>query len=87
MVHVRAIWAIILAGSVAGATALTAGGQSGTATKGLVIDTGAVTPFVENMDRSLAFYHDVFDMDVPPLPAAGARPYNPPNPGLFAFFD
>ena len=53
----------------------------------LVVDTGAFTVFVEDMDKSLAFYHDVFDMDVPPLPAAGSRPYNNPNPGLFAFFD
>ena len=54
----------------------------------LVIDTGTFTPFVENMDRSLAFYHDVFDMEVPAPPAAGGpRPYNNPNPGLFAFFD
>src|SRR5262245_11239596 len=53
----------------------------------LVIDTGAFTVFVENMDKSLAFYHDVFDMEVPPLPPAGARAYNPPNPGLFTFFD
>ena len=62
-------------------------GQGAPGGKGLVIDTGAFTPFVENMDRSLAFYHDVFEMDVPPLPDTGARPYNPPNPGLFAFFD
>ena len=26
-------------------------------------------------------------MEVPPLPASGARPYNNPNPGLFKFFD
>jgi catechol 2,3-dioxygenase-like lactoylglutathione lyase family enzyme len=26
-------------------------------------------------------------MEVPPLPASGARPYNNPNPGLFIFFD
>lgn len=77
MVRIRAITAVVLA-SVAGA---------GADSKGLVIDTGAVTPFVENMDRSLAFYHDVFEMDVPPLPGTGARPYNPPNPGLFTFFD
>jgi len=62
-------------------------GQGAPGGKGLVIDTGAFTPFVENMDRSLAFYHDVFDMEVPPLPATGMRPYNSPNPGLFAFFD
>ena len=66
---------------------LVAAGQGAPATKGLVIDTGAFTPFVENMDRSLAFYHDVLDMEVPPLPATGVRPYNRPNPGLFAFFD
>jgi catechol 2,3-dioxygenase-like lactoylglutathione lyase family enzyme len=39
------------------------------------------------MDRSLAFYHDVFGMEVPPLPESGPRPYNNPNPRLFAFFD
>jgi predicted enzyme related to lactoylglutathione lyase len=54
---------------------------------GAVIGTGTFTGFVENMDRSLAFYHDAFGMDVPPLPASGARPYNPPNPQLFKWFD
>jgi catechol 2,3-dioxygenase-like lactoylglutathione lyase family enzyme len=62
-------------------------GQGAAEKPALVIDTGAFTPFVENMDRSLDFYHDVFDMEVPPLPASGTRPYNNPNPGLFAFFD
>jgi catechol 2,3-dioxygenase-like lactoylglutathione lyase family enzyme len=52
-----------------------------------VLDTGAFTPFVENMDRSLAFYHDVFGMEVPAMPESGARPYNNPNPGLFQFFN
>jgi catechol 2,3-dioxygenase-like lactoylglutathione lyase family enzyme len=66
---------------------LAVSGQTAPARKGLVIDTGTFTAFVEDMDRSLAFYHDVFDMEVPPLPATGARPYNRPNPGLFAFFD
>ena len=55
--------------------------------KGAVIGTGAFTSFVENMDRSLAFYHDAFGMEVPPLPASGERPYNNPNPRLFAMFD
>ena len=55
--------------------------------KGVVIGTGVFTTMVENMDRSLAFYHDVFGMDVPALPASGARPYNRPNPRLFAMFD
>lgn len=56
-------------------------------TSGAVVGTGVFTAFVENMDRSLAFYHDVFGMDVPALPASGARPYNRANPRLFAMFD
>jgi catechol 2,3-dioxygenase-like lactoylglutathione lyase family enzyme len=54
--------------------------------RGAVAGTGAFTSFVENMDRSLAFYHDVFGMDVPALPASGERAYNPSNPRLFAMF-
>ncbi len=54
--------------------------------RGAVVGTGVFTSFVENMDRSLAFYHDVFGMDVPAMPASGERPYNNPNPGLFRFF-
>jgi len=55
--------------------------------RGAVIGTGTFTSFVDNMDRSLAFYHDAFGMEVPALPASGARPYNPPNPQLFTWFD
>jgi catechol 2,3-dioxygenase-like lactoylglutathione lyase family enzyme len=73
---------VMAAGAAWALASLVVTGQSA-----LVIDTGAFTVFVEDMDRSLAFYHDVFDMDVPSLPPTGARPYNPPNPGLFAFFD
>jgi predicted enzyme related to lactoylglutathione lyase len=72
-------WALVAASAVRT--------QEATKDKGLVTDTGAFTVFVEDMDRTLAFYHDVFDMNVPPMPVAGARPYNNPNPGLFAFFD
>jgi hypothetical protein len=54
---------------------------------GAIIGTGTFTSFVENMDRSLAFYHDVFGMEVPPMPEAGERPYNRSNPQLFAMFD
>jgi catechol 2,3-dioxygenase-like lactoylglutathione lyase family enzyme len=54
---------------------------------GAVIGTGAVTSFVEDMDRSLAFYHEAFGMEVPALPESGARPYNPSNAQLFAMFD
>jgi catechol 2,3-dioxygenase-like lactoylglutathione lyase family enzyme len=55
--------------------------------KGAVIGTGTFTSFVENMDRSLAFYHDAFGMSVPALPKSGERPYNNPNPQLFAMFN
>ena len=54
---------------------------------GAIIGTGTFTSFVENMDRSLAFYHDVFGMDVPAMPESGERPYNRSNPQLFAMFD
>src|SRR4051812_18198879 len=52
-----------------------------------VTGTGAFTSFVENMDKTLAFYHDAFGMDVPALPATGERPYNRANPQLFDMFD
>lgn len=61
-------------------------GQSLAPARGAVAGTGVFTGFVENMDRSLAFYHDVFGMDVPAMPASGERPYNAPNPRLFAMF-
>jgi catechol 2,3-dioxygenase-like lactoylglutathione lyase family enzyme len=52
-----------------------------------VLGTGSFTAFVENMDRSLAFFHDAFGMEVPALPASGEREYNRPNPQLFTWFD
>ncbi len=73
----KSIW---LAGVLGAALSF---GQS----KAVVLGTGSFTSFVENMDRSLAFYHDAFGMEVPALPASGERPYNAPNAGLFAFFD
>src|SRR5688572_4889971 len=54
---------------------------------GAVLGTGAVTSFVEDMDKSLAFYHEAFGMEVPELPESGVRPYNPSNVQLFAMFD
>ena len=42
-------------------------------TRGAIIGTGTFTAFVENMDRSSAFYHDVFGMDVPPLQSGISR--------------
>ncbi|HEY4365350.1 MAG TPA: VOC family protein [Bryobacteraceae bacterium] len=62
-------------------------GQAPAAAKAVVTGTGSFTSFVENMDRSLAFYHDAFGMEVPALPASGQRPYNQANPQLFAMFD
>jgi len=62
-------------------------GQTPTAATAAVTGTGSFTAFVENMDRSLAFYHDAFGMEVPALPASGERPYNQANPQLFKFFD
>lgn len=55
--------------------------------QGAIVGTGTFTAFVENMDRSLAFYRDVFGMEVPALPPSGERPYNRANPQLFAMFD
>lgn len=60
---------------------------AGDTEKGAIIGTGTFTSFVENMDRSLAFYHDVFGMEVPPAPESGERPYNRANPQLFKMFD
>lgn len=74
-----------------GTAALTTGqaqtGAAATSSKAVVLGTGSFTSFVENMDRSLAFYHDAFGMDVPALPESGQRPYNQANPQLFKFFD
>ena len=61
--------------------------QAPNTAKGPVLGTGSFTSFVENMDRSLQFYHDAFGMEVPALPASGERPYNQANPQLFLFFD
>lgn len=74
---------VMLAGAIVSAQT-TAPAATG---KGAVIGTGTFTAFVENMDRSLRFFHDVFGMEVPPLPESGQRPYNRANPQLFAMFD
>src|SRR6187397_2110880 len=85
---VRFVRRALVAGAACGLFALgntTAHGQA--QAPGAIIGTGTFTSFVENMDRSLAFYHDVFDMDVPAVPESGERPYNRANPQLFAMFD
>src|SRR5262245_12413050 len=85
---VRFVRRALVAGAVCRPFALgsiTADAQ--TPVPGAVIGTGTFTAFVENMDRSLAFFHDVFGMDVPAVPESGQRPYNRANPQLFAMFD
>ena len=74
--------------ALAGATLMgQAPAPAASAPNGAVVGTGTFTAFVENMDKSLAFYHDAFGLDVPALPASGERPYNRSNPQLFAMFD
>jgi catechol 2,3-dioxygenase-like lactoylglutathione lyase family enzyme len=88
VVTVAALCGLFMLGSmtgIGGTQPATPGGDG--SGKGAIVGTGMFTPMVENMDRSLAFYHDVFGMDVPPMPDTGMRPYNNPNPRLFAFFD
>src|SRR5258708_31961799 len=82
---VRAATLVVAIVVVLGSGALTFG-QTPNPAKAVILGTGAFTSFVENMDRSLAFYHDVFGMDVPALPASGERAYNQPNPRLSAMF-
>jgi catechol 2,3-dioxygenase-like lactoylglutathione lyase family enzyme len=74
-----AAWGLFALGSI------TTHGQA--PAPGAIIGTGTFTSFVENMDRSLAFYHDVFGMEVPAVPESGERAYNRANPQLFAMFD
>lgn len=82
-----AVLMIAALGSAALIVGQTPAAPAAAAGKGGVTGTGSFTSFVEDMDRSLAFYHDAFGMDVPALPASGQRPYNQPNPQLFKFFD
>lgn len=78
---------LLLSGATTRAQSQTARAPGDETHEGTVLGTGAFTSFVENMDRSLAFYHDVFGMEIPPLPDSGMRPYNRANPQLFAMFD
>jgi catechol 2,3-dioxygenase-like lactoylglutathione lyase family enzyme len=84
---------VLVTAAIAALSIVTAGAQPAappaptTPPVGAVLGTGAVTSFVEDMDRSLAFYHAAFGMEVPELPKSGARPYNPSNAQLFAMFD
>lgn len=75
----------MVAAALGPAAVIVVGQTSGAAAA--VLGTGAFTAFVENMDRSLAFYQEAFGMEVPPLPESGQRPYNRPNSQLFAMFN
>jgi len=78
---------ILVTACAAGVVLVAAGAVAvGQAAPGIV-GTGTFTTFVENMDRTLAFYHEAFGMDVPAMPESGSRPYNRANPQLFAMFD
>ena len=79
-----ALGCAVIAGQVRGGAPAPAPAPAG---KAGVTGIGTFTAFVENMDRSLAFLHDAFGMEVPALPAGGERPYNRANPQLFAMFD
>lgn len=83
----KSISSAVPAAMLVAALAAPAIGQTKAGAPAAVTGTGTFTSFVENMDRSLAFYHDAFGMDIPALPASGQRPYNQPNPQLFAMFD
>jgi catechol 2,3-dioxygenase-like lactoylglutathione lyase family enzyme len=82
-----AVFSVFMLGLSATSFAQTAARTAAATGKGAVLGTGAVTSFVENMDKTLAFYHDAFGMEVPALPDSGARPYNPSNAQLYAMFD
>src|SRR6187551_2133695 len=79
-----ALGTAVVAGQARGGAAAPAQAPAG---KAGVTGIGTFTAFVENMDRSLAFLHDAFGMEVPALPATGERPYNRANPQLFEMFD
>lgn len=83
----RLVPAGLVVAMLGSAVIMTGQTPAGATNKAVVLGTGSFTSFVEDMDRSLAFYHDAFGMEVPALPASGARPYNPENPALFKFFD
>jgi catechol 2,3-dioxygenase-like lactoylglutathione lyase family enzyme len=79
--------AATLCGVLTFATGINGQSAAAKSRRGAVVGTGSFTAFVENMDRSLGFYHDVFGMEVPAMPESGVRPYNRPNPPLYAWFD
>jgi len=84
---VRFVRRALVAAAACGLFALNTAVQGQAPAPGAIVGTGTFTSFVENMDRSLAFYHDVVGMEVPVMPEAGERPYNRSNPQLFAMFD
>jgi catechol 2,3-dioxygenase-like lactoylglutathione lyase family enzyme len=50
-----------------------------------VVRTGNVSPIIESLDKSLAFYEDLLHLQVPPNRGGGPRPFFQ-NPGLHKMF-
>src|SRR6185369_17023408 len=50
-----------------------------------VVRTGNISPIIESLDRSLAFYEGLLHLPVPPAPGGGPRPFMV-NPGLHKMF-
>ena len=46
-----------------------------------VVRTGNISPIIDNLDTSLAFYETLLHLEVPPNRGAGPRPFMV-NPGL-----
>src|SRR5580698_5030124 len=58
---------LIAQGPRTSAAATTSGGE--------VLGLGSYSPIVDNLDRSLEFYHDALGLDIPPQTKPGPRPY------------
>ena len=59
--------------------------QAPAATSAGVVRTGNISPIVENLDRSLAFYETLLQLQVPPNRGGGPRSFMV-NPGLHKMF-
>ena len=67
------------------ANRLSAGSQLDSQLRPGVVRTGNISPIIENLDTSLAFYEKLLHLQVPPAPGGGARPFMV-NPGLHKMF-
>ena len=59
--------------------------QAPAATTPGVVRTGNISPIIENLDKSLAFYETLLHLQVPPNRGGGPRPFMV-NPGLHKMF-